>query len=176
MNIWSSARPVLFLLVGGVALIMAGCGAPVAVAGAGYAADGTLLATSHKTASDHLMSMISKKDCAFWRAFQGHPICKDREGDKDPYDVDYTHAERTVAEDGVHYAPPLRPAANAPATSWDVAAYDQPVPPQVKPVAPASSAAIAAPPVKRAPPAKKTKSAQKKRIKKLSQDQAASGS
>ena len=177
MSLWRSVRPALYFMVGAAALMTAGCGAPFAVAGASYAADGTLLATSSKTSSDHLISMVSKKDCAFWRAFQGHPICKEREGDKDPYDVDYTHAERTVAEDGVHYVAPLRPAANAPATSWEAAAYDQAVPsPQIKPVTAPSTAATPPPPVKKGLPGKKTKSTQKKMARKPSQDQAASGS
>jgi hypothetical protein len=176
MNNWRAVRPVFFLLLGSMALMTAGCGAPVAVAGASYATDGTLLATSNKTSSDHLASIVSKKDCAFMRAFQGRPICKEREGDKDPYDVDYTHAERMVAEDGVHYVPPLRPAADAPATSWTAAAYDQAPPPQAKPVARASSSAIAPAPSKKATPAKKKTAAQKKPVKKPSQDQAASGS
>jgi hypothetical protein len=173
MNYWRLIRPVLFLLLGGMALTTGGCGAPVAVAGASYATDGMLLATSNKTSSDHLASMVSKKDCAFMRAFQGRPICKEREGDKDPYDVDYTHAERTVAEDGVHYVPPLRPAVNAPASSWTAAAYEQTPPSQVKPVVAASSSSVAPAPGKKGPSAKKKKAAQKKPIKVPSQDQAA---
>ena len=67
--------------------------------------------------------MVSKKDCALWRVLRGRPVCKDREGDKDPYNVDYTQPQRMVSEDGVQYAPPLRAAAEAPAASWDAAAY-----------------------------------------------------
>ena len=63
------ARVALLLSVGSTGLMMAGCGAPVAVAGASYAANGTLLAASNRASSDHLMSMVSKKDCALWRAF-----------------------------------------------------------------------------------------------------------
>ena len=40
-----------------------------------------------------------------------------------------------VSEDGVQYAPPLRPAANAPAASWDAAAYKSA--PALAPTAPA---------------------------------------
>jgi hypothetical protein len=168
-------RPVLFLLIGSMALTTAGCGAPVAVAGASYATDGTLLAISNKTSTDHFASMVSKKDCAFMRAFHGRPICKEREGDKDPYDVDYSHAERTVAEDGVHYIPPLRPGANAPATSWTAAAYEQTAPSQVKPIAAASSSSVAPAPGKKALTTRK-KGAQKKPVKTPSRDQVASGS
>jgi hypothetical protein len=50
-------------------------------------------------------------------------VCKPREGDKDPYKVDYDDPQRMVAEDGVHYASPLRASADAPATSWDATAY-----------------------------------------------------
>ena len=67
--------------------------------------------------------MVSKKDCALWRVFRGRAVCKEREGDKDPYDVDYTQPQRMVREDGVQYAPPLRAAPDAPAASWDAAAY-----------------------------------------------------
>ena len=178
MSTWRSGRPVLLLLVGSALLMTAGCGAPVAVAGASYAADGTLLVTSDKTVSDHFMSMVSKKDCALLRAFRGHPICKEREGDKDPYDVDYSHAERTVAEDGVHYVPPLRPAANTPATSWDSAVYDQrPPPAEVRAVPASSNAAVVSSPTRKAPPTEKMKSAQKKKnARKPSQGQAVSGS
>ena len=35
-------------------------------------------------------------------------FCKPREGDKDPYKVNYDDPQRMVAEDGVHYTPPLR--------------------------------------------------------------------
>ena len=98
-------------------------GAPLAVSGAGYAADGGLLAASDKTSADHLISMVSKQDCALWRVIKGRAVCKPREGDKDPYKVDYDDPQRTVAEDGVHYAPPLRGNADAPASSWDAIAY-----------------------------------------------------
>jgi hypothetical protein len=77
--------------------------------------------------------MVSKQDCALWRVIKGRAVCKPREGDKDPYKVNYDDPQRMVAEDGVHYAPPLRAAADAPATSWDAAAY------KATPAAPAPS-------------------------------------
>ena len=181
MRFWRSVRPIFLLMAGSATLLTGACGAPLAVAGAGYATDGTLMATSNKTSSDHLASIVTKQDCAFWRVLKGQPVCKEREGDKDPYDVDYTHAERTVAEDGVHYVPPLRPAANAPATSWDAAAYKSASPPssQVKTASAALNATIDRPSpavVKKATPAKKTTASHKKPVKKPSQDRAASGS
>ena len=93
------------------------------MSGASYAADGGLLVASDKTSTDHMISMVSKQDCALWRVIKGRAVCKPREGDKDPYKVDYDDPQRMVAEDGVHYAPPLRATADAPATSWDAAAY-----------------------------------------------------
>jgi hypothetical protein len=137
------ANLLLMSLVGGLALLAGACGAPLAVTGAGYAADGSLLATSNKTATDHLASMMSKKDCALWRAFKGRPVCKEREGDKDPYDVDYTQPQRMVSEDGVQYAPPLRAAPDAPAASWDAAAYKSA--PAPAPSAPVTAVADATP-------------------------------
>jgi hypothetical protein len=135
----------------GLALICGACAAPVAVAGAGYAADGTLLATSEKTVTDHLASMISKKDCALWRVIRGRPVCKEREGDKDPYDVDYDHPQRMVGEDGVHYVAPLHAASDAPAASWDATAYTTPAPAPV-PKGPVTAVADVAPETT-APPA-----------------------
>jgi hypothetical protein len=109
-------------LVVAVGLLTGACAAPL-VTGASYAADGGLLVASDKTSTDHMISMVSKQDCALWRVIKGRAVCKPREGDKDPYKVDYDDPQRTVAEDGVHYAPPLRTTADAPATSWDAAAY-----------------------------------------------------
>ena len=131
----SSCRlPFIFLpLVAGLALLTGACGAPLVVTGASYAVDGGMLVASNKTATDHLASMVSKKDCALWRVLRGGAVCKEREGDKDPYDVDYTEPQRMVGEDGVHYAPPLHAAPDAPAASWDAAAYKSapaPVPPR----------------------------------------------
>jgi hypothetical protein len=115
-------------LVLGAALMAGACAAPV-VAGAGYAADGGVLAASDKTSADHLISMMSKQDCAMWRVIKSRPICKPREGDKDPYKVDYDGPQRMVGEGGVSYAPPLHAADDAPAASWDAAAYKPPPPP-----------------------------------------------
>src|SRR5882672_276007 len=129
----------------GVGLMTGACGAPLAVTGASYAADGGLLVTSEKTSGDHLISMVSKQDCALWRVIKGRAVCKPREGDKDPYKVDYDDPQRTVAEDGVHYAPPLRATADAPATSWDAAAYKAPPTPPAAPSASVTAVAETVP-------------------------------
>ena len=64
--------PILFLpLVAGLALLTGACGAPLAVSAVSYGSDGAMLAATHKTGTDHLASMVSKKDCALWRAFRG---------------------------------------------------------------------------------------------------------
>ena len=134
----------------GSALLTGACGAPLAVTGASYAADGGFLVASHKTSTDHMISMVSKQDCAMWRVIRGRAVCKEREGGKDPYNVDYTSPQRTVSEDGVQYTPPLRPAAAAPAASWDGAAYKTPEP--APPSAPAASVtAVAAAPSEPSP-------------------------
>jgi hypothetical protein len=144
MSSFRLASPLCLPLVVGLALLTGACGAPLVVTGASYAADGGLLAASDKTATDHLASMVSKKDCALWRVFKGRAVCKEREGDKDPYNVDYTQPQRMVSEDGVQYAPPLRPQSDAPAASWDAAAYKS-APAPAAPSVPVTALADAAP-------------------------------
>jgi hypothetical protein len=143
-------------LVLGVGLMTGACAAPLAVSGAGYAADGGLLVASDKTSTDHMISMVSKQDCALWRVIKGRAVCKPREGDKDPYKVNYDDPQRTVAEDGVTYASPLRATADAPATSWDAAAYKAtpaaPAPPSEPVIAVAPGSNDAAPAIAAEPP------------------------
>jgi hypothetical protein len=170
--------PLFLPLVVGLAFLTAACGAPLAVTGAGYAADGSLLAVSNKTATDHLASMISKKDCALWRVFHGRPVCQEREGDKDPYNVDYSQPQRMVSEDGVQYAPPLRAAANAPAASWDAAAYKA-APAPAAPAVPVTALADATPDPASAtgpPVTPKPKKPKVRSVKKPSRDRAAPAS
>lgn len=139
---------ITFPVVLGLAVLTSACGVPLAVSGAGYAADGGLLAETSKTSTDHLISMVSKQDCALWRVIKGRKVCQARVGE-DPYKVDYNDPQRSVSEDGVQYGPPLRPNADAPAASWDAAAYRQePAPARPAPeptTAIAESAAPAAP-------------------------------
>jgi hypothetical protein len=117
-----------FLLpaVAGMALLTSACGVPLAVSAASYAADGVLLATSDKSSTDHIASMVTEKDCAVWRVFRGRQICNQRADGEDPYETDYTEPQRSVSESGVSYSSPLRPQPDAPAVSWDAAAYDAP--------------------------------------------------
>jgi len=122
----SSPRLVLlvFPVVLALPLLAGGCGAPVAVAAASYGADGVSLAESGKTTGDHFTSMVTKKDCAFWRVLRGQKICYARQGDRDPYQVNYNEPFRDQSEGGgVEYHAPLRAAPDAPVTTWDAAAY-----------------------------------------------------
>lgn len=107
----------------GLSLTTGACGVPIAVSAASYAADGGLIAASDKTSTDHVLSVVTKEDCAMWRIFRGRRICTERADGEDPYDVNYTEPQREVSESGVQYAAPLRAAAGAPAVSWDPASY-----------------------------------------------------
>jgi hypothetical protein len=118
--------PRIALLVLPVAVglpLLTGACAPAAVTVVSYGADGVSLAESGKSTTDHLASMVTKKDCAFWRVFRSQKICREREGNQDPYKVDYDQPNRQPSEDGVSYTPPLRATANAPAASWTEETY-----------------------------------------------------
>ena len=95
--------PLTLVLLAGMANLLAGCGVPIAVAVAGYAADGALIVTTDKSSTDHLISMNSNRDCGAWRAVtKGGPLCKDRpEGQTNPYHVDYAAPFRTEGDSGV---------------------------------------------------------------------------
>jgi hypothetical protein len=163
-------------LVLGLPSMAGGC-APAAVTAASYGADGVSLADSGKTTGDHFASMVTKKDCAFWRVLRNQNLCREREGDRDPYQVNYNEPFRDQGEGaGVQYHAPLRAAPDAPVTSSNAATY-QPAPapapsPQpttaVAEATPAVEPAVAPPPPS-SPKAKKPKgdhSAAKKKAKK----------
>jgi hypothetical protein len=166
----------VFPLVLGLPLMAGGCAAPTAVVAASYGADGVSLADSGKTTGDHFTSMVTKKDCAFWRVLRNQNVCHEREGTRDPYQVNYNEPFRDQGEGGgVEYHAPLRAAADAPVTSWDAAAYkSEPAPaPSPSPSAQPTTAVADATPAAATPPAppkvKKPKgdhSAAKKRAKK----------
>lgn len=143
-------------LVAGLGMLTGACGAPVAVTAASYAADGGLMVASNKTSTDHLASVVTKQDCAMWRILRGRQICLDRADGKDPYNTDYNEPQRQVSEDGTQYAPPLRAAADAPATSWDAAAY-RTAPPSAPasegPMTASAEPSAAEPPAPASPPA-----------------------
>src|SRR5262245_5694345 len=82
--------------------LLSGCGIPVGIAIASYAADGVLLVATDKTSTDHLVSMSSGKDCGLWRVVKGREVCVERKpGEKDPYDVDRSAPHREVGEGGM---------------------------------------------------------------------------
>jgi hypothetical protein len=139
----------------GLPLLTGGCGLPLAVTAASYGADGVSLAATKKTTTDHFASMVTREDCSFWRVFRHQKMCKPRETDKDPYQVNYDEPFRMQAEgSGVQYGAPLHAAPDAPAVSWDEAAY-KPQPKQAPPANPAAPVtAIAQQPL--APPADTT--------------------
>ena len=124
------------LLAIGLPFVVSACGAPLAFTAVGYGADGASLVSTGKTATDHLISMGSKQDCAMFRIVRGKPMCKERKGDKDPYDVDYNIAEREISEDGVRYTTPMHATPDAPPVSWDAATYKTtpPAAPKVEPM------------------------------------------
>lgn len=105
---------------------------PLSVSAASYAADGALMVASDKTSTDHVASVVTKQDCAMWRILRRRQICKEREGDQDPYSVDYDQPQRFVSESGAEYVPPLRTAPGSPGQSWDPSVYKStPAPPVV---------------------------------------------
>jgi hypothetical protein len=142
----SSPRLSLLLLpvALGLPLLTGACGVPLGVAAASYGADGVSVVESGKTTTDHFSSMVSKKDCALWRAFRNRPICEDQDPSKpNPYKVSYDEPFRQESEGGTEYLPPAHAAANAPAASWDAAAY-KPAP--TEPAAPTTAVVETPPP------------------------------
>ena len=116
-----------------------------------------------------------------WRMFRHQDICREREGDPNPYKVNYDEPFRQVSEGGVEYAPAPHSAADAPPASWDSAAYrpgpQDPAPPPVAtgtaqaevpaaqpaPPAPPSSAEAARAPLPRKAKMARSASAKKKK-------------
>ena len=123
----------------GLPLLTGACGAPVAVAAVSYGTDGVSLVETGKTGTDHLASMVSKKDCALWRVFRNQSVCRPQEGNPNPYKVNYDEPFRQQTEGGSEYSPSPHAEPNAPAASWDAAAY-KPAAPE-KPVAPMTAVA-----------------------------------
>ena len=174
--------PRLSFLALGLPLLTGAC-AGAALTAASYGADGVSYVQTGKSTTDHFASMVSKKDCALLRAFRNQQICREREGDHDPYQVNYDIAERQPSEDGVSYAPPMHAATDAPAASWTAETY-KPAAAPVAPIEPAPVVAetlpppppppVAAKPVQAHKPVKKKTKAVAKAVKKASPHQVAS--
>ena len=142
----SLALPLTF----GLSLLTGAC-APAGVTVVSYGADGVSYVETGKSTTDHLASMVSKKDCAFWRVFRSEKVCREREGDHDPYEVDYDQPTRQPSEDGVSYAPPLHASANVPAASWTAETYKI-GPTEAAPAAPVGAAPAPVVAAEAAPP------------------------
>src|SRR5260370_10506945 len=110
MSSFRLAIPLFLPLVVGMAFLTGACGAPLAVTGASYAADGGLLVTSNKTAGDHLASMISKKDCALWRVPPCPPGSEGHGGGKEPLKHPQNPPPPPAPPRGVADHPPRPPA------------------------------------------------------------------
>lgn len=174
----------------GLPLLTGACGAPVAVAALSYGTDGVSLVETGKTGTDHLASMVSKKDCALWRVFRNQSVCRTQEGNPNPYKVNYDEPFRQQTEGGgVEYAPPPHAAPDAPAASWDAAAYKPAAPaqpavpttavadapaPAIEPPAPVAAPPVHAAPVQTAHKAKHKKAKTVAAVRKPSPDQVAS--
>lgn len=63
-------------LVGGAALVLTGCG-PSPITPVSYVADGLSALHSGKGVSDHVVSSVVGRDCAFFRVLRGESICRD---------------------------------------------------------------------------------------------------
>jgi len=128
----------------GLPLLACGCAAPIAVTAASYGADGVSYAATKKTTTDHFASMVTKEDCALWRFFKKEKVCKPRETDHDPYQVNYDEPFRMQAEGaGVSYGPPLNAQAGAPPVAWEASAYSKPATDQPQPGTPTTAVAQA---------------------------------
>ncbi|MEO8558904.1 MAG: SPOR domain-containing protein [Rhodospirillales bacterium] len=75
-----------FIPLVALAIPLSGCILPPVLVVASYAGDAVLAVTTDKTSSDHLLSMMEKRDCAMWRVIKGRPICHDWADGKDPYE------------------------------------------------------------------------------------------
>jgi len=75
-----------FIPLFALAIPLSGCILPPVMVAASYAGDALLAVGTDKTSSDHLLSMMEKRDCAMWRVIKGRPICQDWADGKDPYE------------------------------------------------------------------------------------------
>lgn len=55
--------------------LLSGCGLPLPLVIAGYAADAVSLVETGKTVSDHALSAVIEEDCRVWRVMKGEEIC-----------------------------------------------------------------------------------------------------
>jgi hypothetical protein len=142
----SFPRLTVLIVAFGAPLLAGGCGVPLAVSAGSYAADGASMVETGKSGTDHFASMVSKKDCALWRVFRNQDICREREGNPNPYNVNYDAPYRSVSDGGTEYMAPPAATTDKPAASWDVSAYNK------DPAAPAGPATASPQVPAQAPP------------------------
>jgi len=73
------AKPGIWLVLA-VPILLGACAVPLPVTIASTVIDGISFMTTKKTIPSHGLSMVSGKDCAFYRGLMNEPICKDRDG------------------------------------------------------------------------------------------------
>lgn len=59
-----------------LALLLGGCGLPMALQLASLAVDGAAVVSTGKTTTDHAISAVAEKDCALFRKLSGEDICQ----------------------------------------------------------------------------------------------------
>lgn len=74
-------KTVTFGVLGGSALLVAGCAVPVPLQVASWALDGISFLTTEKSMTDHGLSMVTQQDCAVWRGVTEGDLCKDWDSD-----------------------------------------------------------------------------------------------
>lgn len=82
------------LRIAGAALALTGltgCGVPVAVSVASYAADGASFLSTGRSMTDHGISILLQEDCALFRAVKAKPVCQPMNKDDLVYDVAFAH-------------------------------------------------------------------------------------
>ena len=64
-------------------MLLGGCGLPVGVTIASWAADGISYVATDKTLTEHGISAVAGKDCSVWRMFKGGNFCVEwKDGEK----------------------------------------------------------------------------------------------
>lgn len=75
-----------FILLGTLAVFLAGCALPPAVVIGSYAADGLSYLITGKSVSDHALSEVVGEDCATWRIVKLENPCREYEDDQQDED------------------------------------------------------------------------------------------
>jgi len=99
-------------------MLLGGCGLPVGVTIASWAADGISYVVTDKTLTEHGFSAVAGKDCSVWRMFKGGQFCiewkedksvivaKNDDGQVDELVYDYD-SDDTDYIDSMHSAPQI---------------------------------------------------------------------